>query len=494
MATTEQQMLEALPGIVCTVDLEGRVTAIAGRRLGPDTDAPLSGSEPDVLGTPVHEVIPEAGSREHVDSAIHMLRTGRAQQVSWEVRARSESGHGAWLVQVTPLLDRGSVAGFCFSLTDIADLQRSREALIESGVALTRAVGLDRLQQELAHQAREVLGADALAVALADEQTAALRLSHHSGYSDDPTAIEERLRPAWLDAVARGDIVTGDGPGGIELTIAIRSAEGVVGAMTVGLEGLDAPHLLDEARRHLGVLALQAGAAIEHAWLTRSSDQKRRLDTIGEVAAGVAHELRNPLFGISSAAQLLRFRAKDDPVIEKNVGRILREVEGMNRMATSLLEYGRPHPVRLTPADPDAVWDEVLDAERGRLESSAIAITRTRAKPPARCAIDADQLAQVFVNLLVNAVDAAPEASDISLVTEVLATGAWRCRLRNAGAALAPETVARAFEIFFSTKPGAPGLGLPISQRIVEEHGGTITLESTPAAGTTVTVVLPPAA
>lgn len=494
MATTEQQMLDALPGVVCTVDLDGRVTAIARGRRAEDADAPVTGSEPDVLGAPVHEVIPEAGSREHLDSAIHMLRTGRAQQVSWEVPARPEFGHGTWLVQVTPVLDRASVSGFCFSLTDIADLVRSRQTLLESGIALTRAVGLDRLQQELAHQAREVLGADALAVALADEQTAALRLSHHSGFSDEPSAIEARLRPAWIDAVAGGDIVTGSGPGGTELTVAIRSAEGVVGAMTVGVEGLTAPHLVDEAHRRARVLALQAGAAIEHAWLTRSSDQKRRLDAIGEVAAGVAHELRNPLFGISSAAQLLRFRAKDDPVIEKNVGRILREVEGMNRMATSLLEYGRPHPVRLTPADPDAVWDDVLDAERGRLESSAIVITRTRAKPPARCAIDADQLAQVFVNLLVNAVDAAPEASDISLVTEVLATGAWRCRLRNAGAALAPETVGRAFEIFFSTKPGAPGLGLPISQRIIEEHGGTIALESTPADGTTVTVVLPPAA
>lgn len=491
---TEEQLLDALPGIVCTVSLEGRITAINRGRLADDAGQPAQGEPQDAVGAPLDEAMALAGPREHLDAAMTLLRTGRAQQVSWEAAEGTGPGERTWLVQVTPVLDRASVTGFCFSLTDITSVRRTRDAMIESGVALARAVGLDRLRQELTHQARELLCSDALAIGLADEQTAALRLAHHSGFSDDPVALETRLRSAWTDAVAGGEVVTRDGPSGTEITAAIRGVEGVLGAMTVVVDGVDAPHQLDEVRRQLEVLALQAGAAIEHAWLTAASDQKRRLDTIGEVAAGVAHELRNPLFGISSAAQLLRFRAKDDPVIEKNVGRILREVEGMNRLATSLLEYGRPHPVRLTPGDPDAIWDDVLEAERGRLESSAIAIARTRARPPARCSIDAEQMAQVFVNLLVNAADAAPEASDIALVTEVLPTGAWRCRLRNAGTVLAPETVSRAFEIFFSTKPGAPGLGLPICQRIIEEHGGTIALESAADRGTTVTVVLPPAA
>ena len=80
------------------------------------------------------------------------------------------------------------------------------------------------------------------------------------------------------------------------------------------------------------------------------------------------------------------------------------------------------------------------------------------------------------------------------LVSEVLPTGAWRCRLRNGGPAVPRETLARAFEIFFSTKPGAAGLGLAICQRIVEAHGGTVVLESASDVGTTLTIVLPPAA
>jgi len=184
---------------------------------------------------------------------------------------------------------------------------------------------------------------------------------------------------------------------------------------------------------------------------------------------------------------------RDDPVVEKNVGRILREVERLNSMVTSLLEYGRPSPIRLAPGDPDAVWDDVLENQRGLLESRAILLERSRA-PSAHCAIDAQQLAQVFVNLLGNATDAAPEGSDLTLTSSVLANGMWRCRLHNDGPAIPPDVLPRVFEMFFSTKPGGTGIGLALCQRIVEEHGGSISLESAPDLGTSATVLLPLAA
>jgi signal transduction histidine kinase len=159
-------------------------------------------------------------------------------------------------------------------------------------------------------------------------------------------------------------------------------------------------------------------------------------------------------------------------------------------MVTSLLEFGRPSPAVLTAGDPDAVWDDVLEGERGRMESRSLRLERSRAHPSARVALDPDQLAQVFVNVLVNAIDASPDGAVITLVTDTLAGGAWRCRLHNTGAAIPPEQLARVFEVFFSTKPGGTGIGLALCQRIIEEHGGTITLDS--GAGTTLTIVLPP--
>lgn len=230
---------------------------------------------------------------------------------------------------------------------------------------------------------------------------------------------------------------------------------------------------------------------VEHELVDRLA-QRHRLEAIGEVSAGIARELRNPLFGISSAAQLLRFRVRDDPVIERNVGRILREVERLNGVVTSLMEYAQPAPLHVAPADPDHLWHVVLAAKRGLLESKALAIRHEPATPRASCDIDSEQMTQVFVNVLVNAVDAAPEGSDLTLVSSTSPSKSeWCCRLHNGGPPVAAEALPRVFDLFFSTKPSGVGVGLALCQRIVEEHDGTIALESTADAGTTVMITLP---
>ena len=493
MATVERRILEALPSTVLAVDLDGRITHINRPAAHRTAKGGRHSGERTVPGALIAEALADAG-HERIERTMASLRTGRARIVAWEFGRSTPDGDITLLLQAAPLTDQGSVTGFCFSIVDVTSMHLSRQALAEAGVALARHRSLDRVCQEVAQQARRILSADGLVIALADEVTAALHVAFHSGIVTEPAAAEDQFRASWLEALGTGGIVTGDSPSGTVLTAAITTGEGALGVMTVEVERLDSPERVSAVHGLLSGLALHTGVAIERAWTARREEQQRRIEAIGEVAAGVAHELRNPLFGISSAAQLLRFRAKDDPVIEKNIGRILREVERLNRMTSSLLEYGRPHPLSLAPADPDAVWDQVLEAERGRLETSAISLVRTRAHRSARCALDTAQLSQAFAGILVNAIEAAPEATDITLVTDVLATGAWRCRLQNGGPAIAAENVSRAFEIFYSTKPGAAGFGLPLCQRIVEEHGGTVSLESAPDTGTTVTIVLPPAA
>jgi signal transduction histidine kinase len=218
---------------------------------------------------------------------------------------------------------------------------------------------------------------------------------------------------------------------------------------------------------------------------------RQRLAAIGEISAGIARELRNPLLGIASAAQLLRFRVRDDPVVERNIGRIIREVEHLNGVVSALLEYGRPAPLRMSAADPDELWHEVLTSKRGLLESSALVMRHHPAYPRASCQLDREQISQVFVNVLANAVDAAPEGSDLTLVSGVLPNGSWRCQLHNDGAPIPADILARVFELFFSTKPAGAGVGLPLCERILDDHGGTIAIESTADNGTTVTITLP---
>jgi len=125
------------------------------------------------------------------------------------------------------------------------------------------------------------------------------------------------------------------------------------------------------------------------------------------------------------------------------------------------------------------------------LESKALVARHQPADPRATCDVDLEQIAQVFVNVLSNAVDAAPEASDLILTSTILPAGGWRCRLHNEGPPISPELLPRVFELFFTTKPGGSGVGLALCQRILAEHGGTITLDSTADAGTTLTITLP---
>lgn len=208
------------------------------------------------------------------------------------------------------------------------------------------------------------------------------------------------------------------------------------------------------------------------------------------MASGIANELRGPVVSIASAAQLLRFRASEDPVLEKNVGRILHEAERLNRMVSALLEYGRAEPLQLTSGNPDHVWDRVLDQYQGNLERRSIIVERVESTGAPQCPIDADQLAIAFGHLLANAIEAAPEASDLSLVSSTDGVS-WTSRLRNGGDAIAREDLPHVFDMFFTTRAGNAGIGLATAQRIIEKHGGSIEIASIPGSGTTVVVTLP---
>ena len=494
MSDFARQVLDALPVTVYTIDLEGRITS-ANRnwsQFASENGAPALAPEASVCGQSLWSAIVDPSYRDQLRDAMEVLRHGKAPRVSWEFPCSSPDEDRVFLMQITPLRDAAHhVTGYVFATVDITPSHRSREALIDAGLALSRTIDLDRLFHEVGHQLQRAVGAEAFAVLLAREGDAQLNRAYSVGYDEATAAFDLHLVPLAHAAIERLAVQSRTTAHGIEVAAPMRGGERTIGAMTMSIAGVPAPHALEEAQRVLTTLAAQTAAAIERAWLVRRVGHKRRLEAIGEVASGVAHELRNPLFGISSAAQLLRFRSPDDPVVEKNVGRILREVERLNRMISSLLEFGRPRTASLVPTDPDAVWDDVLEGQRGLLESRALALHRARPASPVTCLLDAEQLEQVFLNVLVNACDHAPPGSVLTLHSAVLPGGAWRQRLTNGGPAVPPEELAHVFELFYSNQPGGTGIGLALCQRIVEEHRGEISLDSSPEQGTTVTITLP---
>lgn len=498
MPALARRILDALPLTIWSVDLDGRITAAnaAWSRFAEDNGASALAPESAACGRSIFDSVTDAASREQIERAMTLLRQRVVPVVRWEFPCNSPTEERVFVMQVTALDDGTSVSGFVFSTVDITPSHRSREALISTGVALAEAIALDEVFAEVARQLHRAVPSTGMVIALADDHTSQIHIAHRQGYgSDDDQSsprLEARLLRTWVDALARGHVVREHSVAGLEITAPLVSAEGVLGAITICAKLIESEQALEEAERVLTVIAAQTAVAIERAWLVQRVGQKRRLEAIGEVAAGVAHELRNPLFGISSAAQLLRVRTGEDPVIERNVGRILREVERLNRMVTSLLEFGRPNAAHLTPADPERVWDDILEGERERLERRQLTLRRVRTEPPVLCLLDAEQFGQVCRNVLSNACDAAPDGSELQLVSQLSPSGGWRCRLVNGGPPIPADVLPHVFEFFYSAKAGGTGIGLALCQRIMDEHRGSVAIDSAPDAGTTLTLTLPP--
>jgi PAS domain S-box-containing protein len=211
--------------------------------------------------------------------------------------------------------------------------------------------------------------------------------------------------------------------------------------------------------------------------------KKEHFDTMERVISGVAHEVRNPLFGISSIAQILD-RELDSPQHKALIQAMLRETDRMKRLIEELLLYTRPSRMNITEFDLRMLMEELSHYARAKREDVEISMNMP---PLLTVKADRDKITQVLLNLLNNAVDAARSVIGVSAKT--LHSGV-QLRVEDDGPGINPEDLDRVFDPFFTTKKGGTGLGLPICKKIIEDHGGTIELVSSPVGGTTVTIGL----
>lgn len=215
--------------------------------------------------------------------------------------------------------------------------------------------------------------------------------------------------------------------------------------------------------------------------------QMDRLAAIGEMAATVAHEIRNPLGGIRGFAALLARDVPEEDPRRRLVEKILQGAQSLERVVNELLEYTRPVELRLKPASARAVADAAIsflgiDPALHRVHNALPAEWKIRA--------DAEKLRQVFLNVLLNAVQSMEDGGEIHVSGELDETHVI-VNVRDAGCGMDAEQLASMFSPFFTTKERGTGLGLAISRKIIEGHGGNIAAESAPGAGTTVRLLLP---
>jgi two-component system sensor histidine kinase PilS (NtrC family) len=244
--------------------------------------------------------------------------------------------------------------------------------------------------------------------------------------------------------------------------------------------------LQDRAGRMMGTAVIFQDLTQLRA-MEEAMERSQRLADLGRVAAGLAHELRNPLASLSGSIELLRDQAGEDE--RRLLGIALREAERLDDLVTDFLRFARPPPIRRERVDLAALLAETLEVFARDPAAAGVQIERELRVSEADC--DPGQIRQVAWNLLLNAAQALAGRGTVRVRCAPVEDGDVRFEVEDDGPGIADADQPRIFLPFHTTKSGGTGLGLATVQRIVDAHAGSVTVRSHPGEGTRFTVRLP---
>jgi signal transduction histidine kinase len=249
------------------------------------------------------------------------------------------------------------------------------------------------------------------------------------------------------------------------------------------------------------------GRAAGYEGVIRDITQKKRMQkhlaraeklaAVGQLAAGLAHEINNPLGVINCYANLIGKSAREVPSILEDVKIIQKHTRSCKSIVQDLLNFARVSDTRKARGDIRQAIDGVLDILEKQTGSKRIAVQRAYAADLPDIVVDLDKMRQVFMNLIINAIQAIKEDGRITVSAELNAdAGQIEIRIADTGPGIPREYIDSIFDPFFTTKKtgAGTGLGLSISYGIVQEHGGDIQVHTQSGKGTTFTIILPVAA
>jgi signal transduction histidine kinase len=399
-----------------------------------------------------------------------------------------------------------------------------RETLLRSSREMVSLVDLAALSASLVHTVCRAFGIDKASLFLSDESKRTFPQIAAQGLSNDnlkfpalertdplierlvsrrEAIVKEELELARTDA---GDLRVAERMNQLEaeISVPIISKQRLIGILNLGVREREQIYS-NEDLELLSALANQAAIAIENARLyenlKQSQDTLRRADrlsSLGLLTAGLAHEIRNPLVAIRTFTQLLPERYDDAEFREGFQGLALKEVDRICGLITDLLSFARPSKPNVAPEDMSDVVDGIARILESQAKEKGVEIVRDFGGNLPKVWIDREQMKQVFMNLILNAIQAMKDGGSIVVSTRLYSrdqAGEARqfvqVEIRDTGIGIPEDNLEHIFDPFFTNKDEGSGLGLSISHQIVQEHGGYITVESKLERGTAFFVNLP---
>ncbi len=250
--------------------------------------------------------------------------------------------------------------------------------------------------------------------------------------------------------------------------------------------------LKDDSGKLLGSILLIKDLSEIHA-LRKEIVRTQRLAAVGRLAAGVAHEIRNPLSSIKGFATYFKERYQNAPEDLHIANIMIQEVDRLNRVVGQLLEFARPVAISKRPTNLKTLLENSVKLVEQQAASKGIRIRTDLDQLTETIPIDPDKINQVLLNLYLNAIESMDDGGGDLNVTlaDNPSTRQVTIRIADTGSGIRKQDLAHIFDPYFTTKPSGTGLGLAIAQKIIEGHDGAIRITSKPGEGTTVTLVLP---
>ncbi len=480
-----QDLIENASDLIFTLNPEGRFIFL-NRRLPAITGY----AREALLGRPFTDLV-VIEDRDHARHKVEQTIHGKAS--IFEARVTHENGRCVYLsVNINPIFERGQVVG-CVGIArditerkqleqEIIDLKNFNESIIQSMGSGLITVDLNRRITSFNSSAEEVLGYAAEEV-----------MGKH---------LEEVFAP---EDCSRLFAIIDDPEQGIlnrEMQFTAKDGNQVYVGFTV------TPRYDSQKRRVGTIIAFRDITQIKQMQV--EVQRMDRLASMGVLASGIAHEIRNPLAGIKTIAQTLEEEIDIVDPKREYVSRIVRQVNRMDDLLKTIFSYAKPRQPKRKYHRFQEIVQEVVALLDNRIRNQGVAYREFYDPELPLIYVDFYQIQQVLVNLFLNALDAMAEGGELKLEAQPRVTTLQRVdrrgrpfpvksqsalyaevRLTDTGVGIQPEALSSIFNPFFTTKPQGAGLGLAIVYRIIAEHQGDIQVESEVNSGTTFKLLLP---